>query len=676
MDVLLRKRWRWLFVIVIVVLVVVSGLLSFRVKTNYDLSAYLPEDSKTSIGLNVLEDSFGNHAQVEMMIKDVSLEEALMIKNEINGMDGVLQVVWLDDYMTSEDIEDISPSIVNMFYYDNHAMYIVVFEGNAYDLEIEKVVEAISDGFSDKEVFFRGDAIQNIESRTIAQKEVLKMILIILPISLFVLILVSKSWIEPLIILIVLGVGIILNLGTNIIFPQVSFITLTIASALQLAISLDYSLFFIHRYYELKDDGKNMIQSIRLSFKYSIPVITASFLTTVVGFLSLLILRYKIGADIGLVLSKGVLLSFLAVVFVLPLLLVVFDQTIEKTRHKSLHFHIGFLKTIMMKFRYVFLALFILLMGLGLFYQNKVSFLYGNSQFGSERSIVEKDRNEMAKHFTEYQPILVLIKDSTQELEINLIQSFLQLNTIERIDALYTQVNPMIPKESLPYDLVSSYEQNGYTRMVMYSTILEENDEAYQLANTLIEILDGADIDYHLIGSMISIQDVKTTVNEDGWKVVVFSSLFIIVVLSIVFKNIKLPILLVIVIQTAIWLNMGLLSINHRPVIYIGYLVVMAIQLGATIDYAVLLASRYMESRKQHHKDNAIYLSLKTSTMPLFISGSILAIAGFVQMLFSENNIIGDIGLLIGRGALLSLFMVLIFLPVLLIICDRFFKKM
>jgi hypothetical protein len=453
-------------------------------------------------------------------------------------------------------------------------------------------------------------------------------------------------------------------MGTNAFLPNVSFITLTIAAALQLAISLDYSLFYIHQFYELKDEGEPVKTAVHKAFKKAFPVITASALTTMIGFASLFFMRYRIGLDIGLVLTKGILLSYLSVIFVLPALLVMTNPLIEKLRHRHFMFHLQGLKHIFYQFRYVLLVVFIMILGFGIAFQSQTTYLFGNSAYTGNES-------EITDHYAPYQTITLLLKDSSKSKELTLIGELNELEHVNKIDALYTVVPASVPEAFIPEDVLGNYQQGDYSRLTLYTPLVSENQSTFDLNDQINQVVDKHYETYYSLGTIPSTSEIRDTVLEDTPIVLMVSVGLIFIVLIIVFKNILLSLLLIAVIQAAIWLNVGLLAVNDRQVIYIGYLVVLALQLGATIDYAVLFASRYKSKRQEDSPLKALGYALKKASIPIMISGFVLASAGFAEMLFSEIQVVSDIGLLIGRGALLSLGLVLLILPALLLIFDK-----
>lgn len=672
---LTEKKARWWVLIITFLLMIVAAILAFNVKTNYDMTTYLPKDSMTKEGLLVLDETFGNHAKVELMVEDINLLEAYQIKQSIMTIDGVLRVVWLDDFADITAPATIDPAILTSYYRDEVALFTIIFEEDNYALEIEGALDEIRLTLNEETIYLRGEALDAIASRDVAEAEFFKILMIIIPICIIILIFASASWLEPFLILLVLGIAVLLNLGTNALLPNVSFITLTIAAALQLAISLDYSLFFIHRYYELVDEGLDKRSAVSQAFKKSWSVITASALTTMIGFVALFFMRYRIGFDIGVVLSKGILFSYLTVLFVLPVLIVIFAPWLEKFRHRSLMFNLHGLARFFIKARYALLVAFIVILGLGIFFQTKTDYLFGAKEYTGSDSTIALDKAAISDVFGDYQSITLLLKNADKASELALLQTLAPEPQIVSIDALYTLADPMVPESALPSEMVFGYLQGDYRRITLYVNITEETDEMFSFQAHLSGILDDRFETYYALGFIPSTDEIRTTVIEDTPIVLWVSVGLIALVLVIVFKNLLTAILLISVIQAAIWFNVGLLAINDRQVIYIGYLVVLALQLGATIDYAVLFASRYKECRQHHEKADALGFALTKASMPIMISGLILASAGFTEMLFSDIIVVSDIGLLLGRGALLSLVMVLFVLPGLIYLLDPWISR-
>ena len=664
---------RIVILIIVVLTTLLFSILIPEVETNYDLTTYLPQDSETREGIEILEDEFGVHSLIEVQINNITVDEVIAVKSFLEEIDHIEQIIWLDDYVDLSviPISLIDASLKDAFYKDQKALMQISIGLDAYDLEVESVISHIKDELEVYDYALRGEALMNIENRHIANQEVIKIMLLILPVVLIIMFVASKSWIEPILLLISIGVAVLLNLGTNIFLPNVSYITQTMALALQLALSLDYGLFLMHRFYEEKEMTDDLNQAIKTAYKRAFPSITASALTTIAGFLSLLFMSYKIGFDIGIVLSKGILLSYLSTLILLPILIYFFYPWIEKTMHK--HFLSPFKSYIkhISKVKYIIVIVFIIITIGGMFLSSKTEYLYGNNTSFDENRPVMIDQKKISETFGDYQNLVILVPNNQIQNEINLVSDLSQYTDVSDVTSLVNVVDPNIPRSMLPEDLVSNFVGDQYTRILLKSSLTDENEVLYSFTESLNQTVGAYYDSYYIIGMAASTAEIKDLVTSDQLMITLLSILAIFVILCVTFKSILIPIILVLVIQSAIWFNLSILYIQDTQTIFIGYLVVMAIQLGATIDYAVLMTHRYIEKRKTSTIFDSMDFSFKKSFITISISAFVLACAGFVEGLFSNISAVKDIGFLLGKGALISYLFVLICLPALLMTLDK-----
>jgi uncharacterized protein len=655
----------------IIILLICSILFIPKPKTNFDMTSYLPENSMTRRGLSIIEEQFGIESTIQILIYDVDVNDLISLKLEIYDINHVNQVIWLDDYVDLEliPIEYLDPEVTSPFYQNGDALITIVFDVDAHDVTLKNSILSISLILNDYDVMMRGQAIDNIHSRGVAETEIIKVMILIIPVILLILILVSKTWIEPVLILINLGIAILFNVLTNGFLGEVSYITQTLAIALQLALSIDYSLILIHRYYEERKtyDAKS---SAFIALKKTMKSISGSAFTTIIGFSVLMIMNYKIGLDIGLVLSKGILFSYLSTIFVLPILLSWSNQLMEKSNHRSLLPKLKLPYQFLFKRKFLYLSIFIFLIVLGAFFQTRADFFYGSSALSKAQ---EDDKEIINQRFGPYMPIILLTENTSLENELFILETLYQYDEILSVTALITVTDPYIPRQMLPEPLLNSFIGETHTRWIIYTNLSEENEMTFEFINRLKHDFD--DNNTYIVSELSAIYEIRESIiNQEVW-ITMIAILSVMLVIGLLFKSLIIPIVLVSVIQAAIWINISFVYFMDIKVQYIGYLVVMSIQLGATIDYAILLTSRYIEYRKQNSKDDAIKLAYENSVSTILISGMILAIAGFIEGLFSEIGTVTDIGFLLGRGAIISSIMVLIFLPSLLKIIDPLIFK-
>ncbi len=668
---LLHNGKKWLLGI-FTALVTVAVVLCFFITTNYDMTKYLPEDSATAEGVSRLESSFGNAATVQVMVSDITPAQGIAIAAALEGVEGVSTVVWLGaavDPLTP--LETIDPELLERFYAGDAALFTVTIDCGTYDTEAKDIIAGIRTALGDHDVALRGDVLDNIEARAIAQAEIFKILLIIVPICVIILMLVGRSWFEPILILVGLAAAVALNMGTNALLPSVSYITMTMAMALQLAMSLDYSLFLLHRYHEERDAGKDVASAIAVATKKTFGSITGSAATTIAGFLALTLMDYSIGADIGIVLSKGILFSYLVVILIMPVMIYYAAPLIEKTKHRRLIPNLGKTGTGLFARRKVMAGLFIVIAFFAFLLQSGNRYLYGNAAADDPDGLVTSERLKIEEHFGALNPVVVLTVGATSAEEAAFVEQVSASEYVSGVDALVTAVDPSLPREWLPAAVVDQYVSGNYSRLIVYLTVAEEDANMYEAVAFLNASAAESFPDYYLIGYAPATAEIRSTVRTDATLVLWATVLAIAVIIMLVFRSVSIPIILTLVIQAAVWINMAIAAVEGGPVLYIGYLVVTSLQLGGTIDYGILLSSRYLEFRKTLSPAAAMKEAIQKSTVSIVTSSLILASAGFAEGILSAIPAVSGIGILIGRGALLSGAMILFALPSLLLVLDR-----
>ena len=676
---LLSKKGRIIILVVIALLTVVSIGLSPLVKINYDMREYLSKDSNTKQALITLEKEFGNSSMVQVMISDVSIPTANEIVGEIEQIDLVKSVVWLG---TVADItvppESLDENLVKDFYKDGKLLLTIEFSDDDYSLKVGEALDEIKLIIESKGVTvnLRGPAVENKVTRDLVDSEMLVILAVAIPLAIIILFIASSSWLEPVVILINLAVAIVINLGTNFLMPSVSYITMSIASILQLAMSLDYSLFIVHRYYEERDKGLDKVTAARVSLKDAFKSVTASATTTVFGFLALLLMSYKIGTDIGLSLVKAIVISYLVTIFLLPVLLILMDKPLMKLRHKMLIPRFGRIIKGLYKGRYIITITFLLIGGLAFYLQSKTTYLYGDSPSDDMKQVIAQDRVKIKETFGGFEPVVIMYSEKDKENVIALIDEIKLIPEVSNIQSLYTSVDPSIPEEMIPPEALQQFKGINYYRMIIFLDIDGEGTRSYELSNNFID-LSKKHLEHpsYVVGQTVATTEIKDSVRSDGIWVQLISALAIALAIGVILRNPVTPVILVLLIEVSIWINISITYISGNPIIYIGYLVVSSLQLGATIDYAVLLSSRYQEFRRTMSKKEAMIQASTCSAPAIITSAAVLATAGFVVAIVSQLNVVSEIGLLIGRGTLLSGVLVLFLLPFLLLAADYFIEK-
>ncbi|MDD3841964.1 MAG: MMPL family transporter [Candidatus Izemoplasmatales bacterium] len=676
MEKILSGKGKWLVIVLFLLLTIAAGVSIFFVHINYDLTKYLPKNSQTAIGVDLMEDAFGDSTSIQVMVSNVIPTDGNNIVSQLRELDGVESVVWLGDVVNpATPIETIDEAILERFYVDESLLFIVTIACGAYDSEADSIITTIRNTLEGYEYAIRGEVLNNIEATKIASREIIKVMIIIIPLCIIVLILTSKSWFEPVLILGNLAVAVVFNMGSNAILGSVSYITMTMTMALQLALSMDYSLFLLHRYQEERDRGVDIIPAIVSATKKTFTSITGSALTTIAGFLALCLMQYSIGTDLGIVLSKGVFCSYLTSIFLLPILLYFSASILQKTKHRPLFHRNKPPKTKAYRARYIFAVIFIVLAVGSYYLQNQNSFIYGNSSAQDPNSVVTRDNETITAHFGSFNPVVVLVKNTSVSEEAAFVDSISASDYIVSIDALSSVVDNSIPREMLPESLVSVYVSGEYTRLIVYLASDEENDEMYAASEFLHIQASNAFTTYYLVGFAPATAEIRSTVLDDSALVLWVTFLAIVFVVLLLFRSLSIPVILTVIIQAAVWVNFAIGLIEGRPMLFIGYLIVSALQMGGTVDYGILLSTRYLEYRKAETPEMAMQMATNKSTLSILTSSLVLAFAGFTEGIVSSIPAVSAIGNLIGRGAILSALVTLVFLPYIILVFDKIIQK-
>ena len=713
-----------------VVATAVSIFLIPRVKIEYDTTVYLPENTRVKQSLRVMEEEFGLTGQASVMIEDVDPVEVFVYKDKINSMPYIMEVIWIDNFIERDVIQNIQDLFdeydpngnfrfgaipgLNAFYKDRTALLQVVFTENDHSLNVGNSIELIREylGTINKPFALSGTAINAYQMRETTKSEVFKTALYVAPIILIILIIFTKSWLEPLVFLASVLVSVIVNMGTNIMFPSVSFLTNATASLLQLAISMDYSIFLLHAYQKEKEAGLEQKEAMATAMKKSFSSINSSMITTVAGFAAIMFMRYTIGMDLSRVMIKGILLSLIVTFTFMPSLIIATDNLLKKTEHKPFFPKIGKLTKFITKTRYVIPALLLMTVVPSYIAQTKNHFVYGDGAMAVRHDsgeMSESDRIE--QKFGRNNMIVVLVpidedgnykaqeKEMIRQLNSELdkanedyrptIQSYSTLTDIETYISNYNDLPPAVKSFLEEYfdptmieDMISEnfkkqFISENYSRVIISINTETESPRAEKAVNiieTVVARQPFAD-EAHIIGVSPSVKEIKEVVEKDYVFVNLLSIVLVFVVLLVNFKSAILPFILLFVIELGIFINMAIPYITGMPLIFIGFMIVSSVQLGATIDYAILFTQFYVEARKTLVKRDAIKYALDHGGHSILTSSLILTTAGYVLKFASSVTGVSAIGELIGRGAALSGVLVIFLLPMLLYIFDKAIAK-
>lgn len=644
-------------------------LLRNMVAVNYDMNDYLPESSPSTVSLDVMQEEFdGGIPNARVMIRDVSIPEALEYKAKLEEVDGVTSVTWLDDTVSlSVPLSTLDPDTVENYYKDGTALLTVTIEKESRISTVGAIREIIGDDNA-----MAGSAVSTAVATTSTVSEIQKMAVIAVLFVLIVLILTTKSWLEPIAILVGLGVAVIINSGTNLIFGEISFVTNAAGSILQLAVSLDYSVFLIHRFEECRGEESNAKEAMVSALCKSTSSILSSGLTTVIGFLALALMQFQIGPDLGLALAKGIAISLITVFVFMPALVLTTYKLLDRTKHRAFMPDFKGFGKVVQRIAIPMVCVFVVVLVPAYLASNSNEFDYGSSNIYGEDTQLGSDTAAIQSVFGEKDTYVLLVPKGDTATETKLSEQLHNLSHVTNIISYVDMAGAEIPMEYLDEDTLAQLVSENYSRMVLSVDVPYEGDETFALVEQIRSVADkyypGS---FYLAGEGVSTYDLMDTVTADMVKVNAVAIIAVFVVLLLSLKSISLPIILVLSIETAIWLNLAIPYFSSSRIFYIAYLIISSIQLGATVDYAILMTDRYRENRQLFDKKNACQQTISDVTVSILTSGSVLTMVGILLGYVSTNQLLAQLGILIGRGTIFSLTIVLFVLPGLLFLFDR-----
>lgn len=659
---------RKLILILFAVALLFSLLCSQLVSVNYDMTDYLPENTKSTVSIDIMNEEFdGGIPNARVMIKDVTIPEALEYKDKLKTIEGVSGVTWMDDAMDiTVPLSTLDSDAAETYYKDNNALFTVTIEEEYRITATEDIRSLIGEKNA-----VTGSAISTADATTNTVSEILKITVIAVAFVLLVLLLTTTSWIEPIVVLVGLGVAIMLNNGSNLIFGEISFVTNAAGSVLQLAVSLDYSVFLLHRFEECRKGNANAQSAMVDALCKSTSSILSSGLTTVIGFTALILMQFRLGADLGLALAKGVAISLITVFVFMPALILCTYKWLDKTKHRSfMPSFKGFGKAVY-KIAIPMVCIFAILIVPSYLGSNANDYLYGSSEILGENSQYGKDTKAIEAVFGKTDTYVLLVPKGDTATQTALSDELHALPEITSIISYVDIAGAEIPNAYLDADTLVQLEGENYSRMALSVDVPYEGDSTFTLVENIRGIADKYYPDNnYLAGEGVSVYDLKETITADMALVNLVAIGAVFFVLLITLKSIPLPFILVLSIETAIWLNLSVPYFSDKPIYYLAYLIISSVQLGATVDYAILMTDRYRENRQSLKKKSAFIQTLSDVFVSIMTSGSVLTVVGFLLGWMSSNQLLAQLGIFVGRGAIFSLAIVLFVLPGLLYICD------
>ncbi len=662
----------------IIIFFLIAAIICFfaskMVAVNYNIADYLPEDAPSTQAINVLIDEYQQEIpNARVMVSNVTIPQALDYKSEIAQVDGVQSVLWLDDVANIyQPIEMIDEELLESYYKDGNALFTVTVDTNKQDTALSSIRSIIGDDGA-----ISGSAMDNTYAEEESVKELGYIMMMVIPIVFIILLLTTRSWFEPVLFLITIGIAILLNEGTNAFLGEISFVTQAAESILQLAVSMDYAIVLLHRFSEFRESGMDVKEAMRHAVPKTFTTVLTSGLATMMGFAALMLMRFRIGSDMGVAMAKAIIMSLICVLVLLPALTVSCYKLIDKTQHRAFFPSFEKFGKAVSKVRVPVLLLFCILIIPSFMAQSQNQFYYGTSGMYSGQDIqITRDANKINETFGQENEMVLMVPKGDFAKETELSNELHQIPEVTSILSYVDTVGAEIPPEFLPDALVDQLISENYSRMVINVDCPAESEETFSIVEQIRALAQRYYPDsYYLAGDSVSTYDMRDIVSEDQLRVDIISIAAIGILVLLAFRSLSIPVILLAVIEPSIWINLSFSYFEGNTMSFISYLIIGAIQLGATVDYAILLASRYFERRTTQAARQSAIGAIKDATLPILTSASILTVCGFLLGLVSTNGVISELGFLIGRGAILSTIAILFVLPAFLAIFDKIIEK-
>lgn len=666
-------------VLLLALLLLIPALIGFVCTgVNYDILSYLPDELESMQGEQVLDETF-NTAGISIIItEDMQPKYTLALKNEILKAEGVSSVIWVDTLADIGIPADALPDVLKNIFYSadgTKTMMLVRYDpagGEGSDLKAIAQIKTLLG----ENAFMSGLSVIVDDTREICDSQAPLYIAVAVALALAVMALMMESWFQPLIVLLSLGIAVLYNMGTNFFLGEISFITQCVAAVLQLGVTMDYSIFLIDRYSEEKEHYPTREEAMAAAVTKSFAALAGSSLTTVFGFLALCFMHLKLGFDIGSVMAKGVLFGILTVVFVLPSIVLIFEKQILKYRHRSFIPDLTKVNVFTLKHKKAFALIFLLLLAPSYLIQKDIDLYYSMNKalpgYLTSMQGFEKLKNDFDMACTQF----VIVDDSIPAAKLMEMEQKLEnMDGVSSLLAYNSIVGPAIPDDILPDEIMQLCKQDGLQLFLVNSKFDPATPELTAQLQQMEQIVKSYDPNAYITGEGAIEQGLIDTTDRDFAVTAALSVAAIFILIAIVFKSVTLPIILVLSIELAIWLNLSLSVIMGKEASFVDPTVINCIQLGATVDYAILLTTRFREELRFAPKQEAMLKAVKMAQQSIFQSAAVFFAATFGVYVVCDIYIVRGMCALLARGAIISEIVIVLFLAPLLVVCEGFIAK-
>ncbi|KGF10646.1 antibiotic ABC transporter permease [Tissierellia bacterium S5-A11] len=664
-------------VLFITTLLLIPSAIGYKMTAvNYDILTYLPQNLKSTEGQNILDKNFNNAATGMLILKGTD-QDAEKLREEILKIDGVEDVVSKSSIVGNSVPDEFLPdNIKDVFYAEDSTLMLVKFKNSASSFETMSAIDQIKN-LESKEKYLSGISSLVKDTKDVIDKETPIYVALAVVLGLIVLALTNESTFIPFVFILTIGYAVAYNFGTNIFLGEISYITKAIAAILQLAVTMDYSIFLYHRYVEEKKYRENKNAAMDVALQETISSLFASSLTTFAGFIVLILMELSLGKDIGLVMSKGVVIGLLTTVTVLPAMLLLVEKLVLKYNHKVLLPSFDRLSEFNIRHKRIIFMVF-----LGLFIPALIGSLNTKVYYNLDRSLpqdldsivalkkMKKDYNMATTHF-------IVVKDNLSNTALDsLIDELEEVDGVNSVLGTNTMTGVALPEEILPQKVTDNFAKDGYKMIMVNSEYQTASQEVKAQIQEIRRIINKYDPEGYLTGEAVLTDDLTVISNKDFKRVNIVSIAVVFLIIALVFKSFGIPIILIAAIELAIQINMGLPFYMGQTIPFITSIIIGVIQLGSTIDYSILMTNRFLaEYQTLGDVDEALKLATKETSKSIVTSGLSFMAATIGVGFYSKMEIVSTICTFLARGAIISMIVIILFLPAVISVSFPLIKK-
>ncbi|MFR7560897.1 MAG: efflux RND transporter permease subunit [Lachnospira pectinoschiza] len=657
-------------------LLIPSAIGYFNTRVNYDILYYLPNEIETMQGQDILMDDFNKGAYAMVVVQNMDTKSTDRLIKKVENVDHVAQVISYTGIVGEDVPSEIVPSKFRKYFENDSTdttLFAIFFDNTTSSDDTMNAIIQIREQ-TEGQAFISGMSAVVTDTKNLSEKETPLYVLIAVVLVCIVLAIFMDSFLVPVFFMISIGMAIVYNLGSNILLGEVSYITKALAAVLQLGVTLDYSIFLWHSYKEMKeiypDDHK---EAMAVAISNTLTSVVGSSITTVAGFIALCFMSFTLGLDLGIVMAKGVVFGVIGCVTILPSLILTFDRALEKTMHREIMPNFDKLATFIVNHSWIFVIVFVVLLGPAIYGQNHTSVYYDLSDTLPDDLACSQANKKLEENF-DMNSIYMILADSSMSTDTanEMLDKLGDVDGVQFALGLDTALKSGIPQEFLPAKTVSELKGEDYQIMMIATDYKIASDEINNQISKVNNIVKSYDSKAMVVGEAPCTKDLITITDKDFKTVSAVSIVAIFVIILFVLKSISLPIILVSAIEFAIFVNMGIPYFTHTQIPFIASVVIGTIQLGATVDYAILMTTRYKKERSQGYaKKEAIQIALSTSIPSIIVSALGFFAATFGVGCIASVDMIGSLCTLMARGAIISMFVVIFILPSLFVLCDK-----